>query len=53
MKTIAVAPKAVGLVPMLNKMDAKMKQSDNPVADIIRRGRRPYLSTVYKNLTLK
>lgn len=44
--TIAVAPYAADLDPVDKSIDARMKQTDKPLADIISKGRRPKRSTV-------
>ena len=49
--TIAVAPYAVESVPTDRRIEAMMKHNDCPVAEIIKRARRPNLSTVYPNVS--
>ena len=46
MKTIAVAPWAALSVPIESRIDAIMKQTESPVAEIINSARRPKRSTV-------
>ena len=46
MNTIAVAPYAALSVPMESSIDAMMKHTERPVAEIIRSARRPKRSTV-------
>lgn len=48
MNTMAVAPNAAPCVPVESSAAARIKHNDRPAADIMRRARRPYLSTVYE-----
>ena len=45
-KTVAVAPYAALSVPIESSIDAMMKHTERPVAEIIRSARRPKRSTV-------
>jgi hypothetical protein len=46
MKIMAIAPLAADLDPVESNIAVNMKHRDCPVADIMRRGRLPNLSTV-------